>query len=652
MDISRRRFLETTAAAAIAAPMAGEAHAAQKRPLNLLWIMTDQHPLSLVGAYGKAALKTPNLDRIAAEGVRFDRFHIAAFPCSPSRACLLTGRYAHRHGVITNDVPLSDSVPALGDILKAAGYTAGYIGKWHLSGSMYRNLPGQKPFDGDWYYERVQDDTAFRYTKVQGGTGEDRPQHGFDHWVGGWEQYRAYLRDAGLGAFVAGARVGNHNDAPSGPEGTHIHSKLPQEHHMAAFFAGEAEKFLAAQEPADSPFALVLSFYGPPPARGAPKTMGREVFPGRGPLARKSRGRPQRQTRPATDEQPLLQGLRLERGAVSRHYIRRYWGYCSYIDHQIGRVLEALEATGKAQDTLVLFTSDHGDMVGAHGFVFKLTHCGYDELLRVPLLLRCPGRFQPGTHSNARISSVDVLPTLLEVMGVPAPEGIDGKSFLPVIEGARQEHRPAVFCDSMNRNATVVTDDWKYVLNWNPRDVDELYDLSADPGEMNNLAGQPSQAPVVETMRSLIMQWLTETGHPYRTTIAEAMRRQPNPALDLYPEIADFKYLGGDAFEYTYVWHAVDALPKTMKYWSFTHFLNPKFGKDGEIAFRDTTWPDPPTTEWAAGKDYMLGPIRVQVPGHAGAGDYAVHIGLYNPEHKTSPGAVLGERATASPSGP
>ena len=142
MNTSRRDFLRVTGLAAVTSGLGSLSYGAGGKRLNLLWIMTDQQPVRMVGAYGEAALKTPHTDRIAREGARFNRFHIGAFPCSPSRASLLTGRYSHNHGVLTNDVPLADEVPALGDILKQAGYHTGHIGKWHLGGSMYRGIKG------------------------------------------------------------------------------------------------------------------------------------------------------------------------------------------------------------------------------------------------------------------------------------------------------------------------------------------------------------------------------------------------------------------------------------------------------------------------------------------------------------------------------
>jgi hypothetical protein len=333
-----------------------------------------------------------------------------------------------------------------------------------------------------------------------------------------------------------------------------------------------------------------------------------------------------------------------------RDYVRRYWGYSSYIDHQIGRVLKALDESGKAQNTIVIFTSDHGDMMAAHGFVFKLGHCGYEELLRVPFTIRAPGRLPAGTTCDRLVTSVDVFPTILTLMGIDVPEAVDGQSFLPAIEG-RDIHEH-VFCNSMDNNLTVIGRRWKYVLNWSPRDIDELYDLENDPGEMTNLAREETHAETVTRMRETALAWLKESGHPYAATIEAAMALEPETRLfDLWPEITNFRDLGGGTFEYTYTWHAGDAPPRNVKYWSFTHFTNARYAHDGDIAFRDTTWPEPPTTEWNKGKAYAVGPIRVKIPETAGPGEYGVRIGLYNPDKREPIGTLLRGQGNAVPVG-
>jgi len=220
-----------------------------------------------------------------------------------------------------------------------------------------------------------------------------------------------------------------------------------------------------------------------------------------------------------------------------KDYVRRYWGFCAYIDEQVGRVLAALSQTGLDENTIVIFTTDHGDMVAAHGMVWKWDHCGYEELLHIPLIMRVPGLTCPGSTISALTSNIDILPTLLELAEVDQPPGIQGRSMLPLLSGEQNSFRQHVFCDSSDMNITTYDGRWKYVLNWNPRDIDELYDLGSDPGEMNNLANEPGFGQIVEEMQQRIFKWLDDTGHPYASVIRRAAR-QPVSVKD-YPQAKD-----------------------------------------------------------------------------------------------------------------
>jgi len=644
MSTSRRRFLKAvTGGLALGTGAAATAQRpAQQRP-NLLFIMTDQQPPSTLGCYGNRVVRTPHLDRLAAEGMRFDNFHIAGFPCSPSRATMLSGRYPHSQGIIRNDILFSPEVPSLGQILKQAGYDTGYVGKWHLGGSMYRGIKGRKPHDGRWFYRRVASDEGFKFEQVEGGFGEDEPQHGFvDKWAGGWKHYKAYLREAGLGDIVDRIpNLGNHNDWPSAPEGQHMYSQLPEEHHMAAFFAEEAAEFIRQRRGSERPFGLVLSFYGPHLPVAPPKPWDemysleqadlpanhRDLLVDK-PFAQR-RNRRCYKLREWTEEQ-------------FRDYIRRYWGYCSYLDAQIGKVLQALSDSGFADNTIVLFTADHGDMIAGHGMIFKLGYCGYDELMRVPLLMRVPRVAAEGSASDALASNVDLLPTLLGLMDVAIPDGVQGESFAEVLSGRRKKFRDAVFCNSGDNCVMVRTEQWKYVLNWKNRDIDELYDMEKDARELHNLAQEPKYKDAVQRMQGRALTWLKETGHPYAHVIAEKAKQAVEIRLiDASPEVREFKYLGGNEFEMTCVWHVNGPIPGEDKNWSFTQFHNARYATTGTIAFKFTAWPEPPTTQWRKGDEHTVGPVRVQAPGHCGTGKYEVRIGLWNPETKKPPGVLL-----------
>jgi len=633
--LTRREFIGGVASATLAAGAAALGKEAPQRRANILWIMTDQQPVSTLGCYGNALSPTPAVDRLAREGMRFDAFHISAFPCSPSRACFFTGRESHAHGVVVNDVLLEEAIPTLGDVCKAAGYDTAYFGKWHLGGMMYRVAKGKRgghaPHGGRWFRRRVKDPEVFKFRQLEGGFGEDASQQGFEEWAGGWAHYHAYLREVGLGKLVGDPpRCGNHNDLPSASEGRHMFSRLPEEHHMAAFFRKRAAAFLRKRKGSDRPFCMVVSFYGPHLPVAPPKPWDTRYSLDQVKLPANHRddlrGKPfhQRSNRRCyqlgrwRDEQFL-------------DYIRRYYGYCAYLDAQVGHILKALDEIGQADDTIVVYTSDHGDMVAAHGFVFKLCWCGYDELLRVPFVMRYPRVIKPRQATAALVSGIDPLPTILELAGLGAPAGVTGRSFRPLLEGRTKSHREHVVCNSAECNLTLHDGRWKYVLNWKRRDLDELYDTEGDPGEMKNLAYDSRHARRLAAMRDLTASWLKEAGHPYAKTVTKAMATEPPKPIEARPVVTHFRHLGGNKFEFGYEWRVGSGPKMKEKYWSFCQFL-----KGRQIAFRLVRWPKKPTPEWKQGDVVKVGPAVIEVP--AGAkGRHDVVIGLWEPKKRTWP---------------
>ena len=517
-----------------------------ERPPNVLVIMTDQQSVNTIGAYGSSVCRTPHLDRLAQDGMLFVNCHVASYPCSPSRATLLTGMYSHGHGVVSNNIPLDQNLPLLGKILKAEGYATSYFGKYHLGGSIHRNVPSantrsrsaerDRPWEGNWGYVRIDDQPDFqpaeddyfkeladghRYVARAGWIGEDEATSGFDHWVGGWMHYRDYLRQAGYDSIVDhNHSVGAHGTAfaPVYPrafgDSWHAWSILPEEHHQEAFFVREAIDYLEEEWDKDQPFGMLLSFYGPhhpllPPKPWDDMYSLEEV------------------RLPATlADDRIIGGKGTFRGdswseEQFKDYIRRYWGFTSFIDHQIGKLLKELERQGELDRTIILFTSDHGDMAGEHGSIYKSTNCAWDELMRVPLIVSYPPVVKGNSSSEALVSNVDFLPTLLELSGSGVPVSIDGKSFLEVLENPGTEHRDIVFTSVMGMNYMAVDQKWKYNLNIDPGIPDELYDRLNDPDEMNNLIHDPEYEDIAASMRQHILDWLKETGHDYADQIAD-----------------------------------------------------------------------------------------------------------------------------------
>lgn len=175
---------------------------------------------------------------------------------------------------------------------------------------------------------------------------------------------------------------------------------------------------------------------------------------------------------------------------------------------------------GELDRTIILFTSDHGDMAGEHGSIYKSVNCSWDELMRVPLIVSYPPKVRMNSSSKALVSNVDVLPTLMEMIGTDIPESVDGKSFLAVLEDPDLDHRDIVFTSVMGTNFMAVSDEWKYDLNINRDIPDELYDRVNDPGEMNNLINEPEYEETAALMRESILNWLRESGHDYAEEIA------------------------------------------------------------------------------------------------------------------------------------
>lgn len=626
------------AAAAGGLAVSGEAKGV-RRP-NILWVMTDQQPVSTLGCYGNTLNPTPNLDALAREGVRFDRFYIAAFPCSPSRASFLTGRYPQQHGITTNDIVLDPAIPTLGTLSRDAGYATAFFGKSHLNGNMYRFAEGEGPavfgpHDGHWQFKRVENDERYVYEKVPGGVGEDGPQMGFDEWGGGWEDYRAYLRAQGLGDLLKENPVlGNHNDMPSAGDHEHAYSRLPEEHHMAAYFRKRAVDFLGKRAPGDDPFCMVVSFYGPHLPVAPPRPWDTKYSLDDVQLP--ANHNDDLEDKPS-GQSGNLRCYRLGSWSDEQYldYIRRYYGYCAYIDAQIGMILDALEATGEGDDTIVVFTADHGDMVGAHGMIYKLAHCGYEELMRVPFLLRYRRGIQGGKTTRRLTSSIDALPTLIDLAGLQRPDGLPGRSFAAKPGG--RDGDAYAFCNIMEISFMVTDGRWKFVANVNPRCCNELYDLKRDPGEMTNLVDDGEHSATQQRLRDAIARWLRDTSHPYAERVIRDMDTPPPVQIRIHPEVTQCKYLGGRKFSFGYAWQ-VDAAPAFKeKYWSYCQFRNPRYGKDADIAFRLVVWPEPATQAWEDGAVVPIGPATIEIPDTAGPGEYAVHIGLYEPEKRLNP---------------
>ena len=474
-----------------------------ERP-NIVLIMCDQMRWDAAGFAGSPTVRTPNLDRLAASGVCFENAYCASPVCSPARASWLTGLYSHAHLQLRNYGPgrkgefgasLPDDCITIGDVLKEAGYRCGIVGPWHL---------------GD----------------------DHRPQHGFTDF---WCTYR-YLGEHPDPLFGYFEREGVPNlylsDAPGMTlyENTLEFGTIEDPRQQRTTWTVDRSLEFIGQK-GDAPFFLFASVKDPHPRILVPPELLESYPEERMPLSASLRdpleGKPGFQARGKFRIHPSVTD------AEFRRMTAFYFALVTHIDTQVGRLLQALEERDLLSNTIVIFISDHGELLGDHGYVEKCLM--YEASVRVPCLISWPRQLPAGMRIAAPLAGVDLMPTLLDLAHETPPAPVDGRSVAEAILNRREPDRQPVFAeiaslDAIYHNAqdpeqlaahAMVRDgNWKYVRN--RFDIDELYDLDADPGEMNNLAGDADCANRIASMRGQIAGMIRRTGPgPYEWCLHE-----------------------------------------------------------------------------------------------------------------------------------
>ena len=463
------------------------------RPQNLLFIWTDQQRPDTIGAYGNPQIRTPHLDRLATEGILFQQAYCAQPVCAPARATALTGLYPHTHGVLTNGIPLDPAVPAIAELLAPAGLFSGHIGCWHLAPSGHILQP-QRGFEQFWVT------TEDQYTR--------------EHATEGYSSYYHFLVSQGY------APADSHRDGTFFARTTT--TRLPEAVTKPAFQATEAIRFLETY--GDQPFLLVVGihephppFFGPfddlyqPEEMALPESWYAEMDPT---AAGHARHLHQAYRGAAADRAVHTND---ERGWKELKV--RYWGLCTLVDRQVGRVLTRLDELGLAESTIVVFTADHGHLMGEH----RLLHKGvqYEPAVQIPLIIKVPG-LRPRRIATP-VGHVSLMPTLLELLGQPVPAHIQGISLAPLLHDGDSAPDEAevliewngpwgsdVYSDVAVR--TIRRGRWK--LNLATNGDHELYDLHDDPAEMRNAISDPGRQAVVSTLFERLRTWQHQTHDP------------------------------------------------------------------------------------------------------------------------------------------
>lgn len=471
--------------------------------MNVLILFTDQQQRGTMGAYGNTVVKTPNLDRFAQQAVVFENGICPQPLCVPSRCSMWSGVYPHTHGVPANYSPLPRQFQTLGDMVIDHGVRTGYLGKWHLG----REVLPQRGFEE--FYKAVDDN----YTKPND---------------------RAFYGLSGYGQWLVehGVEPDRHDPPGVPPSFTREYTAtLGENLSKPAFIAEQACQFMEGRK--DEPWLLACGFLEPHnPYTGPfddlhdpadiPLPDNFHMEPLDGWSARNAAFQRWSTTR---DHNNGDSGFSTE--AQWRAVIARYYGLCHLMDKYVGVILAKLDALGLADDTMVIFTSDHGDMMGSHGMIMK--GMMFEESQGVPFMVRTPGS-APRWIAEP-VSLLNVVPTALDAFGIDKPAQVAEESLLPLLRGERDEnldqtvvcewngklqamharHHPDIFGDVADQYIrSIRTERWK--LNESPDDVSELYDLQNDPGEMHNLISEAAHREVVDDLFARLLAWQKRTG--------------------------------------------------------------------------------------------------------------------------------------------
>lgn len=433
-------------------------------PPNVLILQTDEHHPKTIGCYGGTIVKTPHLDSIAAGGVVCDSFYATTPVCSPSRACMVTGRYPQNNDVVTNNIPLRPGLPTFATQLKTEGYATGFAGKWHLAGG---GKPQWNPPEGFGF-----DDRRFMFNR------------------GHWKKFEITSE---------GPRVAA-RDKEGGP--SYAVDGADQESFATDWLTSRAIDFIDSQ---DGPWMYFVSYpdpHGPNTVRAPYDTQYDDVeVPIPTTLSKSAEASPG-WAKPA--------GVT---AAQIRRLMPKYYGMVQCIDDNVGRLLAKLKSRGELENTIVVMTSDHGDLCGEHCRLNKGIPC--EGSARVAFIVDGPGLAE-GIRVGQALGMVDFYPTLCGLLELETPAGVEGRDASGLLKGERSDWNDVAFLRSTSGKGTwlaAVSNDRKFVVS--NSDPPWLIDLKTDPDEVTNEFNNAAYADDVSAFAAELLAYVEATGDPY-----------------------------------------------------------------------------------------------------------------------------------------
>jgi arylsulfatase A-like enzyme len=458
------------------------------KPRYVVFILSDDHRYDYMGFIGKVSwLKTPNMDRMAAEGAYIKNAFVTTSLCSPSRASILTGLYSHTHKVVDNSTPLPKGLTFFPQYLQKAGYQTGFFGKWHMGNDSGEPQPGFNHWEafkgqGEYYNPRINLNGVWKQYKDSTYSTDMLTKHAID--------FMKEQRKANKPFFVYLSLKGVHDNFQ------------PAKRHKGYY----SNNKLILPENFNTPYYGIKQLPSIDPKTGKPATA--KEFYGENMLPN------------------WVKNQRESWHGVDYSYHGRPWkdqviNYCETlmsVDESIGSVLDYLKDAGIDDNTLVIYMSDNGFAWGEHGLIDKRQF--YEESVRVPMLARCPELFKGGQVIEKMVQNVDIAPTILAFAGLNKAKNMVGNSFIPLLQGKNIQWRDRIFYEyyweyEFPQTPTIFgvrTERYKYIRYYGIWDTNEFYDLKKDPNETHNLIGVPELQDTIKQMNHSLYDWLESTG--------------------------------------------------------------------------------------------------------------------------------------------
>ncbi len=469
---------------------------------NVLFILSDQQRFDTVSAYGKNDIcKTPNIDRLAERGMKFTNAFTPSAICAPARASVMTGLFPHNHGVVDNYTDIRDGIPLLGDCMAQAGYYCGFAGKWHVS-------PNRTPTDCGFEDGKPFMGYGFPGSRVFKSLKFDAPPKNTPNY------YEEYLKENGYeGVDISGSFMGN-NPALQIQEMYARHDG-PVESTIEYYVAQETCRLLDKAKQDDRPFFLWANFWGPHSPSIVPEPYYSMYDP------KQIKEHPS--YKETFEDKPYGYYLTEKMWGLGdfgwdgfAEIIARYYGHCTMIDDMVGMIVKKLEEIGELENTIIVYTADHGDCLGAHKLIEKGAFT-FDEIYRIPMIVS-----GAGTQDNDSFVYLhELMPTALEIAGVTPPKPVDGESLLPLMMGEKQSNGRTEVYGEFHSHFYVCRQRMirnnRYQFTFNESERGELYDFEKDPYQLHNVCYDPAYAAVKKEMMDKMSQQMIALKDPAST---------------------------------------------------------------------------------------------------------------------------------------